>query len=101
MSHYLELKVRGVNVVERETFESALKVGRAALERLGVDRFRAKELADTFRRHNIASVDAMAPFYQDEARRMSISKQGREELERQFARDREKFEREHGGTGWK
>ena len=101
VSHYLELKVRGVNVVERETFESALKVGRAALERLGVDRFRAKELADTFRRHNVASVDAMAPFYQDEARRMSISKQGREELERQFARDREKFEREHGGKGWK
>ena len=98
VSHYLELKVRGVNVVERETFESALKVGRAALERLGVDRFRAKELADTFRRHNVASVDAMAPFYQDEARRMSISKQGREELERQFARDRERFEREHGGA---
>jgi len=96
LSHYFELRLRGVNVVERETFEAALKTGRAALERLGTDRFRAKELADTFRRHNVASMDATLPFYQDEGRRLSIAKQGREELERQFARDRERFEREHG-----
>jgi glutathione-regulated potassium-efflux system ancillary protein KefC len=89
-----------VKVVERETFEAALKAGRAALEMLGEERYRAKELADAFRRHNIASVDATLPFYQDEARRMSIAKQGREELERQFARDRERFERDHGGSGW-
>ena len=101
VSHYFELRLRGVNVVERETFEAALKTGRAALERLGMDRFRAKELADSFRRHNVASVDATLPYYQDEARRLSIAKQGREELERQFARDRERFEREHGGKGWK
>jgi glutathione-regulated potassium-efflux system ancillary protein KefC len=100
VSHYFELKLRGVSVVERETFESALKAGRAALEALGVDRFRAKELADAFRRHNIASVDATLPFYQDEARRLSMAKAGREELEQQFARDRERFEKEHGG-GWK
>jgi hypothetical protein len=29
-----------------------------------------------------------------------MARQGREELERQFARDRERFEREHGGKGW-
>ncbi len=101
VSHYFELKLRGVEVAERETFEAALRVGRSALERLGIDRFRARELADAFRRHNIASVDATLPFYQDEARRMSMAKQGREELEQQFARDRERFEREHGGAGWK
>ncbi|HEX7465346.1 MAG TPA: glutathione-regulated potassium-efflux system protein KefC [Usitatibacter sp.] len=101
VSHYFELKLRGVEVAERETFEAALRVGRSALERLGIDRFRARELADAFRRHNIASVDATLPFYKDEARRMSIAKQGREELEQQFARDRERFEREHGGAGWK
>ena len=87
-------------MVERETFESALRVGRSALERLGMDPYRAREVADAFRRHNIASVDATLPFYQDEARRMSLAKAGREELERQFARDRERFEREHGGKGW-
>ncbi len=101
VSHYFELKLRGVNIVERETFEAALRVGRSTLERLGVDRFRAKELADAFRRHNIASVDATLEFYTDEGRRMSYAKQGREELEKQFARDRERFERGHGGGGWK
>ncbi|HLX24744.1 MAG TPA: glutathione-regulated potassium-efflux system protein KefC [Usitatibacter sp.] len=101
VSHYFELKLRGVKIVERETFEAALRVGRSTLERLGVDRFRAKELADAFRRHNIASVDATLEFYTDEGRRMSYAKQGREELEKQFARDRERFERGHGGGGWK
>jgi len=101
VSHYYELKLRGVEVVERETFEAALRIGRSALEKLGVDRFRAKELADAFRRHNIASVIATQPFYRDEARRMSIARQGREELEKQFARDRERFERGHGAGGWK
>jgi glutathione-regulated potassium-efflux system ancillary protein KefC len=100
VTHYFELRLRGVDVVERETFESALRMGRSALEQLGVDRYRARELADAFRRHNIASVDATLPFYKDEARRMSMAKSGREELEQQFARDRERFEREHGGTGW-
>ncbi len=100
VSHYFELKLRGVNVAERETFESALKLGRAALERLGMEPYRAREMADAFRRHNVASVDATLPFYQDEARRMSMAKAGREELERQFARDRERFEREHGGRSW-
>jgi hypothetical protein len=56
-------------------------------------------MADAFRRHNIACVDATLPFYQDEARRMTMAKAGREELERQFARDRERFEREHGANG--
>jgi glutathione-regulated potassium-efflux system ancillary protein KefC len=101
VTHYFELKLRGVEVVERETFEAALRVGRASLEKLGVDRFRARELADAFRRHNIASVDATLPFYKDEARTLSMAKSGREELEQQFARDRERFEREHGGAGWK
>ncbi|HUL96012.1 MAG TPA: glutathione-regulated potassium-efflux system protein KefC [Usitatibacter sp.] len=98
VSHYYELRFRGVDVVERETFESALKAGRATLEKLGVDRFRAKQLADAFRRHNVASVDATLPFYRDEARRLSMAQQGREELEQQFARDRERFEREYGGN---
>jgi len=97
VSHYFELKLRGVQVAERETFEAALRAGRAALELLGADRYRAKDLADAFRRHNVGSVDAMLPFYQDEASRMNMARQGREELERQFARDRERFEREHGG----
>src|SRR5262249_11557667 len=101
VSHYFELRLRGVEVVERETFEAALRVGRSTLEKLGMDRFRARELAAVFRRHNISSVEATLPFYTDTARRLSLARQGQEELEKQFARDRERFERGHGGGGWK
>jgi glutathione-regulated potassium-efflux system ancillary protein KefC len=100
VTHFLELRLRGVEVIERETFEAALRAGRAALERMGIDRYRAREMADTFRRHNLATVEAQLAVYQDETRYMAAAKAGREELEQQFARDRERFEREHG-TGWR
>jgi glutathione-regulated potassium-efflux system ancillary protein KefC len=101
VSHYLELRLRGVTVVERETFESALRAGRAALVAMGIDPFRAREMADVFRRHNIATTESMMAVYKDETRFLAAAKAGREELEQQFARDRERFEEEHGETGWK
>lgn len=101
VSHYFELRLRGVAVIERETFESALRIGRAALEALGVERFRARQMADAFRRHNVATLEASLPHYQDETRMLDAVKRGREELERLFAKDRERFEREGGaGEDW-
>jgi glutathione-regulated potassium-efflux system ancillary protein KefC len=102
VSHFYELKLRGVEVVERETFESALRTGRAALERLGIGRFRAREMADVFRRHNLAMLEATLPHYQDETRLLNEVKAGREELQELFAKDRERFERDRGGgEEWK
>jgi glutathione-regulated potassium-efflux system ancillary protein KefC len=101
VSHYLELRMRGVTVIERETFEAALRAGRKALEMLGMDPFRAREMADAFRRHNIKTVEEQMSVYKDETRYLASAKAGREELEAQFARDRERFDSEHGGTGWK
>ena len=89
-----------MNVVERETFESALRTGRHALEALGVDRFRAREMADAFRRHNIATMIALVPHFRDEAKVLSEAKAGREELREFFARDRAQFETEQR-KGWK
>jgi glutathione-regulated potassium-efflux system ancillary protein KefC len=101
VSHYYELRLRGVAVIERETFESALRAGRAALQALGMDAYRAREMADAFRRHNLATLEATLPHFRDETRVLSTAKAGREELERLFARDRERFEREGGGDKWK
>jgi glutathione-regulated potassium-efflux system ancillary protein KefC len=100
VSHYLELKLRGVEVIERETFESALKAGRAALEALGMDPYRAREMADLFRRHNLATVESQLAVYKDETRYLAAARAGREELEQSFARDRERFEKQQG-SGWK
>ena len=100
VTHYIELHKRGVSVVERETFESALKTGRHALEALGQDRFRAREIVDIFRRHNIQTLHAMMPHFGDEARIQSGAKTGRKELEKQLADDQIRFDEEHG-KGWR
>ena len=97
VSHYLELRLRGVTVIERETFEASLRAGRKVLESLGMDPFRAREMADAFRRYNAASVEQQLANYRDETRYLAASKAGRKELEEQFRRDRERFEREYGG----
>ena len=99
VTHYVGLRTRGVTVVERETFESALRAGRRALEVLGVDPFRAREIADGFRRHNLATLDERTEFFRDEAKVLSAAQAGREELREFFARDQAQFETEHR-RGW-
>ena len=99
VSHYLELRMRKVNLIERETFEAALKTGRQVLEALGIDLYRAREMADIFRRHDVATMEALTPHFQDELRILTVAKAGREELEQLFRRDQEKFENTNRG-GW-
>ena len=100
VTHYVELRQRGVEIVERETFESALLAGRHALEVMGFDRFRARDMANIFRRHNIRVTEAMIPHFDDDDRLVSAAKAGRDELEEQFAKDRQQFEEEHSSKGW-
>jgi len=100
VTHYVELRSRGVEVVERETFEGAIKAGRHTLEALGIDRFRARDMANIFRRHNIGAMEALIPVFKDEASRVSAAQVGRDELAALFARDRDQFESEHSSKGW-
>jgi glutathione-regulated potassium-efflux system ancillary protein KefC len=99
VSHWVELRKRGVEAIERETFESALRSGRAALRRLGVSPFEARERADRFRRHNLATMEELTPHFEDEAERLSSARAGREQLERQFAEDKAALDRSVG-TSW-
>jgi len=99
VTHYFELRERGVTVIERETFESAVSIGRKALESLGVSPYEARERADLFRRHNVGSLESLIPHYKDETRRLSMAKASREELEKQFERDRAALDRA-GNKGW-
>jgi glutathione-regulated potassium-efflux system ancillary protein KefC len=96
VTHYLELRTRGVHVAERETFEAAIALGRRALERLGTPPYEARELAESFKRHNVRTLEALAPYLHDETKRLSMAKAAREELERQFERDR--AELQHDGV---
>ncbi len=99
VTHFYELRRRGVELLERETFEAALLVGRRALEQLGCGAYEAKELADNFRRYNLRMIENVLPQFEDEKLRLSAAKAGREELEEQFQNDLAERERP-GTTGW-
>ncbi|EOU9562801.1 glutathione-regulated potassium-efflux system protein KefC [Cronobacter dublinensis] len=60
VDHYIRLRQAGVAQPERETFEGALRVGRMALEELGIGGYEARERADLFRCYNQQMVDEMA-----------------------------------------
>jgi glutathione-regulated potassium-efflux system ancillary protein KefC len=100
VTHYFELRARGVQLAERETFEAALVTARRALEVLGIAPYEARERADRFRSHNIRMLEQILPDYRDETRRLSAAKAGREELEAQFERDRAALDRLGPALGW-
>jgi len=99
VSHFLELRTRGVEVVERETFEAAVTLGQKTLVALGVSPYEARERGDRFRRHNVRAMEAVLPYLDDEARRFSMARAAREELEKQFERDQAALNR-IGSAAW-
>jgi len=89
VTHYYQLMDRGVTMIERETFESALQLGRTVLTAgLGHNAYRIRQAALKFRKLNIANVHAVYPYYKDREQYVSMAKRGREELEEMIARDR-------------
>ncbi|TWC69653.1 glutathione-regulated potassium-efflux system protein KefC [Herbaspirillum sp. SJZ099] len=101
VTHYYDLLDRGVTVLERETFESALQMGRRALEQLGFGAYRARQAAMKFRAHNIKTLYELYPHYKDQQQMVSMAVQAREELQAMFASDREAMEREHAHGHWR
>jgi glutathione-regulated potassium-efflux system ancillary protein KefC len=99
VTHYYDLMDRGVTVIERETFESALQLGRSVLRELGFGAFEARQAAMKFRAHNLKTLRAVYPYYKDQQQMISMAAQAREELEAMFAHDAEIQSRERDG-GW-
>jgi glutathione-regulated potassium-efflux system ancillary protein KefC len=100
VQHLYALRDAGVTAIERETLDSALMSGRSVLETLGWEPHHARTLALRFRRHNVEQVAAMAPHWKDQARLITAAKQGRRQLEQQFAQEREEAKRRQRRAGW-
>lgn len=100
VQHLYALRDAGVTLVERETLDAALMSGRSALELLGWEPHHARTLALRFRRRNLAQVLSMAPHWKDEAKLITAAKQGRRQLEEQFAQEREQALRRRQQAGW-
>jgi glutathione-regulated potassium-efflux system ancillary protein KefC len=87
VTHLYDLMDRGVEIVERETFEAALALGQQVLRHLGFGAYRARSAANKFKLHNIKSLHAVYPYYKDQERYISMARQSRDELNEMFARD--------------
>jgi glutathione-regulated potassium-efflux system ancillary protein KefC len=98
VTHYYDLLDRGVSIIERETFEAALMLGREVLSELGFGRWRARQAVQKFRKMNIENLYKVYPYYKDQEQFMSMAKQARDELETMFSLDAETVEneRKHG-----
>jgi glutathione-regulated potassium-efflux system ancillary protein KefC len=105
VTHWNELRDRGVLRVERELFEASLRSARAVLEVLGFTPHEARAHAMRFRRHNLQLFEQMYPHRKDRAKLIAVVKQGRRQLEEQMAQERaerEQRRRQASGrpTGW-
>ena len=97
--HWLELREVGIAHVERETFESALRTARSALEVMGVRPYEGRRVADRFRRSTLQTLEEMLPDFRDEQKLVARARSGRDELEQMLTNDRQQRDADHG-TGW-
>jgi glutathione-regulated potassium-efflux system ancillary protein KefC len=93
VTHWNELRDRGVMRVERELFESSLRSARTVLEVLGYAPHEARAQAMRFRRHNLELFEQMYPHRRDRAKVIAVIKQGRAQLEEQMAQERAEREK--------
>lgn len=98
--HYARLRQLGLEHVERETLDAALMSGRSVLEAMGWERHAARTTALRFRRHSIELLEQMVPHIGDEQRLIAISKQGRQQLEETWARERAQLGESSPRGGW-
>ena len=98
-THWYGLHARGVQHIERETLDSALMSGRTVLELMGWERHAARNQALRFRQHNIELLHQMAPHQGDEQKLISVTQQGRQQLEELWSREREQRREQRSRRG--
>jgi glutathione-regulated potassium-efflux system ancillary protein KefC len=88
VTHWNQLRDRGVMLVQRELFESSLLSARSVLELMGQPVEAAEQAITRFRQHNLELFEQLHPHYKDSAKLISVVKQGRKQFEEQMARER-------------
>lgn len=97
--HLYELMDIGLRHIHRETFGSALEMGRDALEIMGLHPYDAHRVALRFKHYDLESIKRLHPFHKDEKQIISRSREARETLEKLFAQDADRIKRERS-IGW-
>ena len=99
VTHWNELRDRGVTRVERELFESSLRSAREVLEAMGHAPHEARQHAMRFRRHNLELFEQMYPHHKDRKKVIAVIKQGRSQLEAQMAQERADLQAQRNRSG--
>jgi voltage-gated potassium channel Kch len=85
--HAYRLMDLGVQVIRRETFLSAVDMGRAVLESLGIDPALARARVARFAEHDERRLNEYHSEHNDEEKMRELAKESARELEEMFARD--------------
>jgi monovalent cation:proton antiporter-2 (CPA2) family protein len=97
--HAYDLLRKGADVVERETFEGALKMGVEALKKLGFRAHRAHRAGDYFRRHDLHSFEELAPMWGTEDNYILAARDSQQTMEKLLAADLERM-KPTDTSGW-
>jgi glutathione-regulated potassium-efflux system ancillary protein KefC len=99
--HAFELRNLGVDDVQRETLESALRLAERALRRLGLTAWQSKQAANQFRAHDEQLFEELYLHFSEELEvRAAISADARERLREQMQADEVFFE-QHRDDDWR
>lgn len=96
VQHVYELMDRNIAIIERETFESSLKMGTDLLHHLGWPAHQAVRAAHKFRAHNIQMLKDLHQSREDQADLVAKAKQARKDLEEMFAQEDENLKSQQG-----
>ena len=88
VTHWHELRERGVMRVQRELFESSLVSGASVLDLLGHAPGEVAQTLARFRAHNLELFEKMHPHFKDRSKLIAVVKQGRQQFEEQMALER-------------
>ncbi len=93
VAHAYQLMDLGVEVWERETFDSSLRMGSEVLRLLGWSPYQSVRAGLIFRKHNLQMIENMRASRADQRALLSVAKQAREDLEKMFTGERENLHR--------
>jgi glutathione-regulated potassium-efflux system ancillary protein KefC len=88
-SHAHDLMALGVQVIERETFRAAIRLGEQALQALGQEEAHARRVADAFEKHDTRMLHESFAVRHDQAAYIGFVRRSTEMLDAVMRADRE------------
>lgn len=89
LEHYFALRDAGVDLIERETLDSALMSARSVMTQMGWTPHAARQLAWRFRRHSLDQLERLMAHRDDPDKFFEITQKGRQQLEELLAQERQ------------